>query len=292
MSFGSPYFSLPEFTYHRPDALEEVLSLLEAHGEEARIMGGGVGLLAFMKERLMSPTHVIDIRGVQELREMKYSSGEGLSIGASVTLAEVARSDVVKQHYTALHEAVSGAADPMIRGRATLVGNLCEAIPWVDSPPALIALGGAVEVSGAGRMGRKVELDSFIRGPVDIDLRPDELVTRVILPTAPPSRRSTFQKFSAGSEFSIASLAASVVLGRKREVRLVYGAVASTPLRSREAERVMAEGGEVSEAMISRVAQVASQSIECVSDVLASAEYRRHLVEVLTAKALRRVLER
>ncbi|TLX96745.1 MAG: hypothetical protein E6K89_03640 [Thaumarchaeota archaeon] len=196
----------------------------------------------------------------------------------------------MKHQYTALHEAVSGAADPMIRGRATLVGNLCEAIPWVDSPPALIALGGAVRVNGP-RGGREVDLGNFIRGPVDIDLQPDELVTHLVLSESPPSRRSTFQKFSAGSEFSVASVAASVLLGRRREVRLVYGGVSSTPLRSLEAEKVVAEG-EVSEAMIQKAAHVASRSVQCVSDVLASADYRRHLVQVLTTKALKRVFER
>ena len=287
MSFGSPYFSLPEFTYHRPNDVEEVMSLLKQHGDEARIMGGGVGLLSFMKERLMSPTQVIDIRGIQELRSLKYSSESGLSIGASVTLAEVAGSEVVKQRYTALHEAVSGAADPLIRGRATLVGNLCEAIPWVDSPPALIALGGHAEVKGPGRE-RRIELDSFIKGPVDIDLQPDELVTHVTLPDTRYSRRSTFQKFSTGAEFSIASVAVSVVSGGKREARLVYGGVAPTPVRSREAEKIVAEGG-VSEGTIRRAAEVASRSVDCVSDVLASEEYRRHLVHVLTMKSLRRV---
>ena len=290
MSFGSPYFTLPEFTYHRPNDLEEVMRLLKIHGEEAKVMGGGVGLLAFMKERLMSPAHVIDIKGIRELRELKYTSGIGLSVGACVTLAEIAQSDAVKQHYTALHEAVSRAADPMIRGRATLVGNLCEAIPWVDSPPALIALGGVVRVNGP-RGGKEVDLGSFIKGPVDIELQPDELVTHLILYESPPSRRSTFQKFSAGSEFSIASVAVSVVFGKRREVRLVYGGVSSTPRRSLEAEKVVAEG-EVSEATIQKAAQAASRSVECVSDVLASADYRRHLVEVLTTKALRRVLER
>ncbi len=290
MSFGSPYFTLPEFTYHRPDNVEEVLSLLKEHGEEARIMGGGVGLLAFMKERLMSPTQVIDIRGIQELKNLEYSSERGLSIGASVTLAEVARSEAVKQRYAALHESVSGAADPLIRGRATLVGNLCEAIPWVDSPPALIALGGYAEVKGP-RGERMVEFDGFIRGPVDIGLEPDEFVTHLTLPESRTSRRSTFQKFSTGSEFSIASVAASVVHGARREARLVYGGVAPTPVRSREAERILAEG-EVSEATIRRAAEVAAQTVDCVSDVLASEEYRRHLVRVLTTKSLRRVFGR
>jgi CO/xanthine dehydrogenase FAD-binding subunit len=286
MSFGSPYLTLPDFEYHRPATLEEALELLSKHGEEAKVMAGGVGLLAFMKERLMSPAHVVDIKGIKQLGTMKHVPGKYLRIGASVTLAEVSSSEVVSSRYTALHEAASMAADPMIRGRATLVGNVCEAIPWVDTPPALIALGASVEVAGAaGR--RSVEVERFIRGPVDVDLKPDEIVTGVELPDV-PGRRSAFEKFSAGTEFSIASVAASVIPGRKDGVRIVYGAVSSTPVRCTEAERIVAEG-ELSRATISRAAQAASESVECVTDVLSSAEYRRHLIRLITMKVLRRL---
>jgi carbon-monoxide dehydrogenase medium subunit len=287
LSFGSPFFTLPEFTYHKPTEISEVLNLLKTHGDEAKIMGGGVGLLAFMKERLMSPGHVIDIKGIKQLRQLNYESGRGVKVGACVTLADLARSDVLKQRYTALHEAVSGAADPMIRGRATLVGNLCEAIPWVDSPPALIALDSTVEIVGPGGE-RRVNAENFVKGPVEIDLQPGEFVTHVRLPEAPNFRRSTFQKFSAGAEFSIASVAASVVLEKKRKAKLVYGAVGPAPVRSLEAEKIITEE-EVTEASINRAAQEAAGSVDCVSDVLASSDYRRHLVQVLTTRALRRI---
>ena len=177
MSFGSPYVTLPDFAYHRPRTLDETLSLLREHGDEAKVMGGGVGLIAFMKERLMSPAHVIDVKDVEELRQIEVVGGD-LRIGAAVTLAQLLKEGVLKRDYTVLHEALSRVADPMIRRRATLVGNLCEAIPWVDSPPALIALDASVEIAGPeGRRG--VSVSSFIKGPVDIDLGPREMVTAV-----------------------------------------------------------------------------------------------------------------
>ncbi len=290
MSFGSPFLTLPDFTYHKPAKIEDVLSLLKEYGDEAKIMGGGVGLLAFMKERLMSPAHVIDIKGVKQLRQLEYESGKGLTVGACVTLADLAESDVVNKRYTALHEAVTGAADPMIRGRATLVGNLCEAIPWVDSPPALIALDASVEIVGPEGK-RRVSAENFIRGPVEIDLQPGEFVSYAHLPEGPNLRRSTFQKFSAGAEFSIASVAASVVLEKKRRAKLVYGGVGPVPVRSLEAEKVITEE-EVTEASINRASQAAAATVQCVSDVLASSDYRRHLVQVLTTKALRRIFEK
>jgi carbon-monoxide dehydrogenase medium subunit len=290
MSFGSPFFSLPDFVYHEPETLDEVLRLLKEHGDEAKVMAGGVGLLAFMKERLMSPSHVVDIKGVNELHELNFSEKEGLTVGAAVTLAAVAANSEVKETFTALHEAVAGAADPMIRGRATLVGNLCEAIPWVDSPPALIALDANAEVVGPDGK-RSVPARSFIRGPVDVDLKPSELVTKIIIAAPPKNLRSTFVKFNAGSEFSIVSLAATLLHERRRRVRLVFGGVSATPVEAKKAETMVQEG-DLSEKSIRRAAAEASAEVDCVSDVLASEEYRRHIVGVLVTRALRRLAER
>lgn len=167
---------------------------------------------------------------------------------------------------------------------------MCEAIPWVDSPPALIALEASVEIVGPEGK-RRVNAENFIRGPVEIDLQPGEFVSYAHLPEGPNLRRSTFQKFSAGAEFSIVSVAASVVLEKKRRAKLVYGGVGPAPVRSFEAEKVIMEE-EVTEASINRAAQAAAATVECVSDVLASSDYRKHLVQVLTTKALRRIFEK
>ena len=198
MSFGSPYVTLPDFTYHSPKSLEEALQLLREHGDEAKVMGGGIGLIAFMKERLMSPSHLIDMKGVEELRGVRQTEGRGLRIGAAVTLSELLEEGKLGKEYAVLREAISRVADPMIRRRATLVGNLCEAIPWVDSPPALMALDATVEAVGTEGK-RSIPVSSFIRGPVDIDLAPTEIVTAVEIPGA-RGREGAFEKFTAGSE--------------------------------------------------------------------------------------------
>ncbi len=287
MSFGSPYTTLPDFDYHRPKTLEEALSLLQEHGDEAKLMGGGIGLIAFMKERLMSPAHVIDMKGIEELNELSRVPGGGLRIGAAVTLSELLEEGKLGKEFAVLQEAIARVADPMIRRRATLVGNLCEAIPWVDSPPALIALDASVEAAGAkGR--RSVTVSSFIKGPVDIDLGPDEIVTAVSIPPA-KGREGVFEKFTAGSEFSLASVA--VVLtseGRKRMPKVVYGAVNSTPARSPEVEEEIKDG--ITPGAIRKAAQVAEAKVECMDDVLASSAYRKHLVRVITTKALGRMI--
>jgi aerobic carbon-monoxide dehydrogenase medium subunit len=289
MSFGSPYVTLPDFTYHSPKSLEEALQLLREHGDEAKVMGGGIGLIAFMKERLMSPSHLIDMKGVEELRGVRQTEGRGLRIGAAVTLSELLEEGKLGKEYAVLREAISRVADPMIRRRATLVGNLCEAIPWVDSPPALMALDATVEAVGTEGK-RSIPVSSFIRGPVDIDLAPTEIVTAVEIPGA-RGREGAFEKFTAGSEFSLASVAAVTFSdGRKRSARVVYGAVNSTPARSTEVEDAIKDG--ITPASVRKAALVASEKVECMDDVLASSMYRKHLVRVITTKVLGRMMSR
>ena len=286
MSFGSPYVTLPDFTYHSPKTLDEAVALLKEHGDEAKLMGGGVGLIAFMKERLMSPAHVVDVKGVAELRRVGRSPGKGLTVGAGVSMAELLEGRWLDD-YSVLREALERVADPMIRRRATLVGNLCEAIPWVDSPPVLIALDSSVEVVGP-KGHRSAPVSGFIRGPVDIDLNPDEIVTGVTIPDA-KGTVSAFEKFTGGSEFSLASVAVAMSSGnKKRSARVVYGAVNSMPVRCTEAEDALADG--VTPASIRKAADIASEKVECVDDVLATAAYRRHLVKVITIGVLRRMM--
>ena len=287
MSFGSAYQTLPEFEYHDPETVDEVLGLLKQYGDDAKVMAGGIGLVALMKERLISPAHVIDIKGVKQLNQTKYSPGDSLSIGALVNLSSLVQNDLLRTRFTALHDAVSSIADPTIRGRATLVGNLCEAIPWVDSPPALIALDATVEILGEQGKGRSVRVQDFIRGPVDVDINPEELVTEIRIPDVPS--RSAFEKFAGGSEFGIATVAISVASGGGRKVRMAYGSVASVPSRCAEAEKVLEREDAVTSATIASAAQVASEKVECVSDVLASEEYRRQIIKAMTIKALGRL---
>jgi carbon-monoxide dehydrogenase medium subunit len=290
MSFGSPYTTLPDFEYHRVSSVDDVIRLLKEFGDEAEVMAGGVGLMAFMKERLLSPGHLIDIKDVKELRQIVYSAGKGLSIGSAVTIEEVAANQDVKARYQALHEAATKTADPMIRARATLVGNLCEAIPWVDSPPVLMALDATVEIAGSGGR-RTVPVGGFIKGPVEVDLASDEFVTKIQVPDPGQASRSAFEKFTGGSEFALASVAVSVgVADGKRKARVIFGSINSTPVRCVEAEQVLQEA-ELGHSSIRKAAEVASEKIECVSDVLASADYRKHLVRVITTKALGRLAQ-
>ncbi len=280
MSFGSPYFTLPEFTYLRARRIEEVLQLLEEKGEDARLLAGGVGLISFMKERLVSPSIVIDIKGIEELRGIKLE-GSKISIGACTTLQEISENELIRKEIPALHQASGEAADIAIRGRATIGGNVCEAIPWVDMPVALLALDADIHLLSR-RGERMLKVGNFLKGMLETDLRQNELVTKFTVPT--PKRRSIFRKYAKGSEFAIASISICV----DGEVRVVYGSVAPTPVRCKEVEQIIEREG-ISESSIRKASKVARESVECMDDVLASSAYRKHIVGILTASALKEI---
>lgn len=290
MSFGSPYFTLPDFTYHKPRTLRDALELLEKYGDEAKILAGGVGLIPFMKERLISPSHVIDIKAIPELKKLEYKEGEGLTIGATVTFSELESYQLVREKYRALYQAVKLASDNIIRNRATLVGNICEALPWVDGPPSLIAYNAEIEIKSLDRV-RRIPVADFIKGPVEIDLEPREIVTSIHIPDIPNNAKSGFMKFNVGSEFALVNFAAYLLLSdKKKDVRLVYGAISPKPIRALEAEKILLSGGDIS-VLVASAAVKASEELEVVSDVLASEDFRRHLIKVLTIKLLKELIE-
>jgi carbon-monoxide dehydrogenase medium subunit len=160
LSFGSPYLTLPDFQYLRPTSLQEALQLLDEHGDDAKVMAGGVGLLAFMKERLVSPGYVVDIKGIPELKSMHDDGSNGITIGASVPMSDLLDWHPLHERYKALRDCVSLLSDPVLRNRSTLLGDLCEALPFVDSPTPLLIFDGEIETASVkGR--RRIPVKEF-----------------------------------------------------------------------------------------------------------------------------------
>jgi carbon-monoxide dehydrogenase medium subunit len=292
MSFGSPYFTVPEFEYVKPKTLREALEFLDKKGEDTKVMAGGVGLLAFMKERLIDCKYVLDIKGIPELRALRAENGKGLGIGAAVTLTELLELPGLKEKYTALYDAVKNLSDPNLRNRSTLLGDLCEAIPWIDSPPPLILFDADVVISSL-QGERRVKVKDFITGTAETVLKPNELAKYVYVPEPAPGTVSRYLKFSKGTEFSIASVGALVVNGKdpaKRKVRIAYGAINLMPIEAFEAEKVFNQNKPVKE-LIGEALKVVDETVETVTDVLGTAEYRKQLVKVQTAAVLKEILE-
>ena len=290
---SSPYFTIPEFKYMKPQKVEEAVKVLNEHGEEAKVLAGGVGLINFMKERLLSPTYVIDIKGIPELKRLEYVPNEGLYVGAAVTFRELEeflnKDDGIGRKYKALVEAIPKLSDAVVRNRSTLVGNVCEAIPYMDSYTPLMVYDAklrAVSVNGE----RDIRIREFLKGFAETALADNELVKHIFIPEPPAGSVSGFEKYTSHSEYSVISLSILLKWDGERDVRIAYGALSEVPVMLEEAREIFSDMSNVGGAL-DRTIQIALDRIEFMNDLYSSADYRRHLAEVFTRKLFTRLFK-
>jgi carbon-monoxide dehydrogenase medium subunit len=260
------------FDYVRARSVDEALSLLGEHGEDAKVIAGGHSLLPMMKLRLARPEVLVDVAPIAELRYIRVD-GDELAIGALSTHAQVAASDLVRTEAPLVAHSASLVGDPQVRHRGTLGGSLAHADPAADLPMAALAAGATLVVQGpAGR--RTVAADDFFIGFFDTALEPGELLVEVRLPRRPGVGWG-YEKFvRRANDWAIVGVA--TVGGR-----IALANMGSRPLRALAAEGVLAGGASIEEA-----AALAADGTEPVADLHADPEYRSHLARVLTARAL------
>jgi len=286
-----------EFAYLTPTSLEEAVGLLAEHGREARVLAGGTDLLLKVKAGRVRPRCLVNIKRIPGLDGMSFDPTSGLRLGALVTAADVARSEVVQTHYPALVQGASVMASLQIRNLATVGGNLCNAAPSADLAPPLIALGGSAVIAGPEGQ-RRVPLGEFFLGPGQTILAPGELLVAITLPFPRPGSAAVYLKNSPRQAMDIAVVGVAVAMRRLDErcedVCLVLGAVAPTPLRARRAEALL-RGEEITTErvpeLVAEAARTAAQEAQPIDDVRGSVWYRRQMVEVLTRRALLHLTE-
>ena len=277
-----------KFDYHRPETLEEVLRLLNTHKGDAKLLAGGTDLLVLMRDRLLRPKHVVDLKGVKELGEISFD-GRELRIGATVTLAKILREDIVREKFHVLWDAARVLADPIIRQRATLVGNICNASPAADTAPALLVLNAEVEIAGSDGVRRVPVKESFV-GVKRTILEPTEVVKAVIVPKPPEGSRGKYYKWgrTKGEDLAVVGVALLVANGEK-DVRVALSSVYKTPILVEEVGEIFRSEGAVEE-KIKRAVEVVRSKISPISDVRASREYRLHMAGVLLERGLKELL--
>jgi len=275
-----------QFDYAAPASLGEALQLLQQHGESAKLLAGGHSLVPLMKLRLAQPGMLIDLRLLGELRGIA-SSGGGLRIGAMTTHAEVAGSSAVAQSAPALAQAAAEIGDRQVRARGTIGGSLAHFDPAADLPAVILALEAEIVVRSAARGERVIAASSFFRGILETDVAPDELMVEVRLPAAP---RSAYAKFpNPASHYAITGVAAAVEGdGTVRAARIGVTGAAPSAFRAGAAESALA-GKALSPESIAAAAAAAYDGRELLSDLHASAEYRAHLIGVMTRRALEKL---
>jgi CO/xanthine dehydrogenase FAD-binding subunit len=280
---------LPKFDYLRPKTVQEAVSLLAEHGENAKILAGGTDLLVLMRDRAVRPRYLIDIKGIEELHEISQDGG-GIRIGAAVAMNQIIESDVVRERFKALWDAAKSLADPILRNRATLVGNICNASPAADTAPALLVHDAEVQVVSKGGE-RVIPIREFFTGVKQTSLKPGELVRGVRIPNPPPRSRGCYYKWGRTRGEDLAVVGVAVLVGSPGEgvVRIALSSVYKTPIRVFEAERIFEEKGSLEE-QIERAVSVVREKIAPITDVRASKEYRLHMAGVLTRRALKELL--
>lgn len=264
--------------------------MLAEHGREAKLLAGGTDLLVLMRDRLVRPKYVIDIKGIEELHRFSWDEENGLTIGAAVTLNELIASPVVKKRFPVLWKGASVLADPIIRGRATLVGNICNASPAADTAPALLVLN--AEVIAVSEKGQRViQIREFFKGVKRTALQEGEFVKAVRVPTPPDGTKSDYLKWgrTRGEDLAVVGVAALVSSSEERLVRVALSSVAPTPLLVPEVEEIFRQSGSLDE-KIEKAVSVVRERISPISDVRASREYRLHMAGVLTRRILKQLL--
>ncbi|KAB2851569.1 MAG: xanthine dehydrogenase family protein subunit M [Hyphomicrobiaceae bacterium] len=274
-----------EFDYERPATLKDALALLGRHAGEARLVAGGTDLFVQMKMEQRSPTLVVSLASLSELRGISQTNG--LTIGALTTIREIGASDIVRNQYAALREAAHSFSTVQIMSMGTLGGNLCNASPAADMAPALLAFDASVNLASSGG-SRKVGLGDFFIGPGKTVLAKGEVMRSVELPQPEAGTASAFFKISRVVA-DISKISAAVRLVRSGNkvtgCRIALGAAAPVPQRIERAEQSLTGAAGSAEAF-ERAAAIAAEDISPISDVRASQSYRRHAARVIVRDAL------
>ena len=275
--------SLPAFEIHTPRSVEEASDLLERHGDDAIPYSGGTELLLLMKLGFADYGHLVDVKGIEELRQLDVAGG-ALSIGAAVTHRELERSPLVGSQWPALAEMERDVANIRVRTSGTLGGNLCFSDPHSDPATFLLAADAEV-VCRRGAAPRTLPLRDFLRGPFQTALGRGELLVSVRVPRTPAGAAIAHRKL-AFHERPAATVSCLVRLeGRGvAEARVAVGSVGVVPVRAAEAERLLI-GTEVGDdGAVDRAGEAAAVEAEPVEDANGSVEYKRNLVRVLVKR--------
>jgi aerobic carbon-monoxide dehydrogenase medium subunit len=281
------------FDYHAPSTIGDATALLAKLGEDAKILSGGQSLIPLMKLRLASPAHLVDINGIPGLAYLREAEGV-LRIGGLTRESELEESDLIRARYPLLHDTSKVIADPLVRNLATVGGNLAHGDPANDHPATMLALGAELVVVGA-KGERRIPIGSFFTGPFATSLKPDEILVEIRVPA--PARHSSgaYLKLERKvGDFATAAVAAQLTLGAGGtcdQVGIGLTNVGLAPIKATKAEAAL-RGEKLDEATIRRAAELAAEASEPAADLRGSVEYKRDLVRVLTARALRRALER
>jgi len=280
------------FDYHAPGSLAEAIELLGRYGD-AKVLSGGQSLLPLLKLRLGSAGHLIDINRVPGLEYIKEEGGF-LKIGGRTRESALEGSDLIHDKYPILADTARVIADPIVRNLATIGGNLAHGDPANDHPATMLAVGAVVVATGK-KGERTIPIDAFFTGLFETALGKDEILTEIRIPAAAPKSGGAYMKFERKvGDFATAGAAAQVTLGAGGEIAKAGIGLTNaglTPLRAAEAEKFL-QGKRPDAATLAQAAKLAGAASDPSADRRGAVEYKKEMARVLTARALKKAVER
>jgi carbon-monoxide dehydrogenase medium subunit len=277
-----------------PGSVDECVKALAQGGPQSKLLAGGTDLLPQLKNGLLKPARVIDLSGVARLRTIEAGNGKGIRIGSAVTARTLELDRAVRASYLSLAESGALVGSVQVRNLATLGGNICNAAPSADMAPPLLALDAEAVISGP-KGERRMPITTFFTGVRRTVLAPDEILVELVLPNPGPHSGGNYLRHTPRRELDIAvvGVASQITLanGVCTKARIALAAVAPVPLRATAAEQSL-EGQAVTPDRIKRAADLAVEAARPISDQRGSADFRRHLVRVLTRRTLTTALAR
>jgi len=278
---------MKEFEFLSPETVEEAIALLCEYEGCSVLLNGGTDVIIRLRERLIAPEYIIDIKHIPGLHEITFCKEAGLFIGACVTMNEISEHEEIKKHYEALADAARSVGSKQIRNRATLVGNIVNASPLCDTGTPLYAYEAMICI--VGKEGeREVPITEFITFVRKTVLKPDEIVMGVKISYI-EGAKSLFTKVSRRKEVDLATVCGTI-LKKDDSYRLAFGAVAPTPIRLYSTENLLNEKS-LSPELIEEAAKLARSEVSPISDIRASKEYRLDVVEAIVRRSLEQFSE-
>ena len=277
-----------ELHYEAPTSLDQAIGLLAAAGDDGRMLAGGTDLIIQMRAGVREPGQVIDAKKIPELQTLSYDAQSGLRLGAALACCEIIDNPTVRQHYPGLVEAAGLIGSDQILARASVGGNVCNGSPAADTTPALIALGATCHIAGPNGT-REVAVEDVVTAPGQTALAADELLVEFRIPAPPAKAADCYQRFIPRNEMDIAVVGVGSCVALDGDTcsaaRIGLGAVAARPLLAKEAGAALI-GKPLDDAAIDAAAKLAQAAASPISDMRGTAEFRTHLVGVLTRRTL------
>ena len=277
------------FQYHRPTSLVEAFRL-KGETPGSRYIAGGTDMFVDLRQGDVQTPALVSLRNIQSLSGIEV--GEAIRIGAVTPVADLIKHAEVAQNHPVLVEAARQMGSVQTRNLATVGGNLCNASPCADLAPPLLVLDARVEISSPEGT-RELPLDAFFAGPGSSRLEADEVLTTIIVDSCPPGSSATFIK-KGRVAMDLSQVSAAVLLRIENDrcvrARVAVGSVAPTPLRLQEVEALL-ENQTITTELVAKVRDLAASLVSPITDVRATAEYRRHMTGVLVERAINKLLE-